>query len=56
VVIEYHDIGRNRNHVELTEILRTNGFEVEAIHASGRTLSALLGVQVGMIWAKKRGC
>jgi hypothetical protein len=53
VVIEYHDIGRNRNHVELMEILRTNSFEVEAIHASGRTLSALLGVRVGMIWAKK---
>jgi len=54
VVIEYHDIGRDRNHVELVEILHTNGFEVEAIHATGGTLSALLGVRVGMIWAKKR--
>jgi FkbM family methyltransferase len=56
VVIEYHDIGSGRNHAELVEILRAHGFEVEAIHASGRTLSALLGVRVGMIWAKKRGC
>ncbi len=56
VVIEYHDIGRGRNHAELVKILRAHGFEVEAIHASGRTLSALLGVRVGMIWAKKRGC
>ena len=54
VVIEYHDIGSGRNHAELVEILRTNGFEVEAVHASGRPLSALLGVRVGMIWAKKR--
>jgi hypothetical protein len=34
-------------------ILRSNGFDVEAIHATGGTLSALLGVRVGMIWAKK---
>jgi FkbM family methyltransferase len=26
VAIEYHDIGRDRNHVELVEILRINGF------------------------------
>ena len=56
VVIEYHDIDRGRNHAELAEILRTTGFEVEVVHASGRPLSALLGVRVGMIWAKKRGC
>ena len=55
VVIEYH-VGRDRNHVELVEILRTNDFEVEAIHATWGTLSALLGVRVGMIWAKKRRC
>ena len=54
MVIEYHDFGRSRNHVELLEILRANGFEVEAIHATGGILSALLGVRVGMIWAKKR--
>jgi FkbM family methyltransferase len=53
-VIEYHDIGGDRNHVELVEILRSNGFDVEAIPATGRTLSALLGVRVGMLWAKKR--
>ena len=41
VVIEYHDIGSDRNHVKLVE--------------SG-TLAALLGVRVGMIWAKKRRC
>jgi hypothetical protein len=52
VVIEYHDIDRGRNHAELAEILRTTGFEVEVVHASGRPLSALLGVRVGMIWAK----
>jgi FkbM family methyltransferase len=54
LVIEYHDIGLDRNHVELVEILRTNGFEVEAIHATGGALAALLGIRVGMIWAKKR--
>ena len=56
VVIEYHDIGPDRNHLELVEILRTNGFEVEAIHATGGILAALLGVRVGMIWAKNRRC
>jgi FkbM family methyltransferase len=56
VVIEYHDFGRVRKHVELVEILRANGFEVETIHATGGMLSALLGVRVGMIWAKKRRC
>jgi H+/Cl- antiporter ClcA len=34
--------------VELVEILRTNGFEVEAIRATGGILAALLGVGVGM--------
>ena len=52
VVIEYHDIGRDRNHAELADILCSNGFDVEAIH--GGILSGLLGVRVGMIWAKKR--
>jgi FkbM family methyltransferase len=53
VVVEYHDIGRDRNHAELEKILRTNGFEVEALHATRQTLPALIGIRVGMIWAKK---
>jgi hypothetical protein len=52
VVIEYHDIGRDRNHAELADILCSNGFDVEA--TQGGILSGLLGVRVGMIWAKKR--
>ena len=53
VAIEYHDCGRNRNHRELTEILRNNGFEVEIVRSILGRLFALAGVRLGMIWAKK---
>jgi FkbM family methyltransferase len=53
VVIEYHDLGRDRNHHELIEILRNNGFEAEATHTILEGLFALVGVRLGMIWAKK---
>ena len=53
VVIEYHDFGRGRNHHELVEILRTNGFEAVVVHTILESLFALLGVRLGMIWAKR---
>jgi FkbM family methyltransferase len=52
VVIEYHDFGRDRNHRELMEILRANGFEAEVVHTFMEGLSALVGARVGIIWAR----
>jgi Methyltransferase FkbM domain len=54
VVIEYHDIGGDLHHRELVEILRTNGFDVVAVHSGA--FAALLGVRTGMIWAKTHWC
>jgi FkbM family methyltransferase len=54
VVIEYHDSGPDRNHQELMEILRNNGFEAEVTHTILEGLFALVGVRIGMIWATKR--
>jgi FkbM family methyltransferase len=53
VVIEYHDLGRDRNHHELVQILRDQGFEAEIVHSILGRLFALAGVRLGMIWAKK---
>jgi FkbM family methyltransferase len=53
VVVEYHDFGRGRNHRELMDILRNNGFEAEIAHTFMEGLSALAGARVGIIWAKK---
>ncbi len=53
VAIEYHDFGRGRRYGELMEILRNNGFEVEAVRTILERLCALIGTPMGMIWAKK---
>jgi FkbM family methyltransferase len=52
-VIEYHDFGRGRNHRELMQILRDNGFEVEVVRTFEERIMPLLGIRVAMIWAKK---
>jgi hypothetical protein len=52
VVIEYHDFGRDRNHRELMDILRSNGFEADVVHTFMEGLSALFGARVGIIWAR----
>jgi FkbM family methyltransferase len=54
VVLEYHDFGRGRNHRELIEILRNNGFETAVVHTILEGLFTLAGFRIGMIWAKKR--
>ena len=53
VAIEYHDFGRGRNHRELIDILRNNGFETEVVHTILERLTMLVGARIGMIWAKK---
>ncbi len=53
VAIEYHENGRDRNHQELMNILRKNGFQAEVVHTILGRLFALAGVRLGMIWAKK---
>ena len=54
IVIEYHDFGRGRDHRELIRILHDNGFETEVVQTILERLTALVGAQIGMIWAKKR--
>lgn len=53
VAIEYHDFGRGRHHRELIQILRDNGFDVEAVRSRLEGLLALIGTPMGMIWAKR---
>ena len=49
MAIEYHDFGRGRNHRELIEILRNNGFETEVVHTILERLTMLVGARIGMI-------
>jgi FkbM family methyltransferase len=53
LAIEYHDFGRARRHGELMQMLRNNGFEVEAVRTFLERLCALVGTPMGMIWAKR---
>jgi FkbM family methyltransferase len=53
VVLEYHDFGPGRDHGELLEILRRHGFVAEVEPTLLGKLYALLGVRIGMIWAKR---
>jgi FkbM family methyltransferase len=52
-IIEYHDIGTDRNHLELIEILRENGFELEIIRSMQELCYSAVGMRVGKIWARK---